>query len=375
MIRSCSVLLLLGLAACDPSAHCAESGVICTVMGTGVAGLALPGNLASEEPLYWPSDVTAGPEGDPWILDWNNHRIITLPPEGEDRTVKLVTGNAFVGDGPVDQEDTLPASQALWNHPTNVAFAPDGTLAFAAWHNSRVIGVDPAADRFWEIAGNGGRAFTGDGGDPKLAAFDLPSSVAFGADGAMFVSDQANQRIRVIRDDVIDTVVGCGEPKFCGDGGPALEACLWNERSQDAEPAGRIALDGDRLYIADTNNHRIRVVDLVGGTIDTFAGTGEQDVGEEGGDARAVGFSFPRDVAVGPDGAVYVADTKHSCIRVIRDGHVTTAAGVCGEAGFDGDYGAATEALLDEPLGFDVADDGTLWIADTKNHRLRRVQP
>jgi DNA-binding beta-propeller fold protein YncE len=376
MMRKTPFLAMLLLAACDPSKHCAESGVVCTIMGTGDAGLAFAGNVAAEEPLYWPSDVTIGPDANPWILDWNNHRIITLPKDGEDRVVKLVTGNAFVGDGPVDQSDTLPASQALWNHPTNVAFAPDGTFVFAAWHNSRVIGVDPEADKFWPVAGNGGRDFTGDGGDALLASFDLPSSVVWADDGSLYVSDQANQRIRVIKDGVVNTVVGCGEPKFCGDGGPALDGCLWNERSQDAEPAGRIALGGDKLYIADTNNHRIRVVDLVGGTIDTFAGDGDPDhVGDEGADPKSIGLSFPRDVKVGADGTVYVADTGHSCIRAIRDGAVTTVAGVCGESGFDGDFGPADQALLDSPLGFDVGDDGALWIADTKNQRLRRVQP
>lgn len=366
------MIVLLSLFACAD--HCDEPGVICSVMGTGEAGLALAGNPVADEPLYWPSDVTIGPDGNPWLPDWNNHRLITLPEQDGVRVVRVVTGNVMVGDGPIG--GTTPASEALWNHPTGIAFAADGTFVFAAWHNSRVIGVDPVADTTWLVAGTGARDFGGDGEEATLAKFDLPASVAFDGDGSLYVTDQANQRIRRVTDGVIDTVVGCGEASYCGDGGDPLEACLANERSQDAKPAGRIALDAEgRLLIADTNNDRIRIVDFDAGTIETLAGTGNKQIGDEGGDALAVGFDHPRDVAVGPDGTVYVADTDHHCIRAIADGKVTTAAGQCGESGYEGDGRPAAKSLLNEPFGIDVGADGALWIVDTYNHRLRRVNP
>jgi DNA-binding beta-propeller fold protein YncE len=365
---------------------CDEPGVICSVMGTGDAGLALAGAAAVDEPLYWPADVTIGPDGNPWLPDWNNHRLITLPDQDGTRRVRVVTGNVMVGDGPIG--GSTPASEALWNHPTGIAFAADGTFAFAAWHNSRVIGVDPVADAAWLIAGTGARDFDGDGADALLAAFDLPSSVAYGPDGSLFVSDQANQRVRRITDGIIDTVVGqtlapqCtgadveGCVYFCGDGGDPLDACLFSDRSQDAKPAGRIAFDADgRLVIADTNNNRVRILDFDANTIDTLVGDGTLNVGEEGADALSVGLDHPRDVAVGPDGTVYITDTDHHCIRALRDGAVTTAVGTCGTSGFEGDRHLATDALLDQPFGMDVGPDGALWIVDSYNHRLRRVAP
>lgn len=364
------VLLLAFAAGCG--APCDEPGTICTVMGTGDAGLAVAGASAADSPLYWPTDVTIGPDGSPWLADWNNHRIIELPGSEDDRTVRLITGNAFVGDGPWE---TVPASQALWNHPTNLEFRDDGTFVFAAWHNSRVIGVDPSADTTWLIAGNGARAFGGDDGPGPSAAFDLPSSVNIADDGGLYISDQANYRIRHIAPDgIITTVVGSGEGDFCGDDGPALTACLLSERSQDAEPAGRIDRDGTTLYIADTGNNRIRAVDLDTMTIRTVAGDGGSKVGTDG-DALSFSLRSPRDVAVGPDGALYIADSNDHCIRKLVDGNLTTIAGVCGEEGFDGDHGDATEALLNKPAGIDVDPDGVVWVADTFNQRLRRIQP
>jgi hypothetical protein len=361
------------VAACDPERNCDEPGVICTIVGNGETGLANEGDAAMDARLYWPSDVTIGPDGNPWVLDWNNHRIITFQPDadGESHLVRI-TGNALVGDGPFD----VPATDAYWNHPTNLVFKPDGTFVFAAWHNSRVIGVDPVANTLDMLAGNGGRAFSGDGGPATEAGFDLPVAVQYDDDGKLYVADQANWRIRCIDvDGTITTVVGNGEQAFGGDGGPALEASLNNERSQNAEPAGRIAIANGMMYIADTSNERIRVVDMTTWTIDTFAGTGEMGTGADGDDALSTGFHAPRDVAVGPDGAVYVADTDNSCVKKIADGEVTVVAGTCGEEGFDGDGHEATTALLDHPLGLDVTADGAVWIADTYNQRIRRITP
>lgn len=360
------VLLLLG---CNPD-RCDEPGAICTVMGTDAAGQARDGTCADQSPLYWPSDVTIAPNGEPWVLDWNNHRILALPEGDECTVVDVVSGTTLTGDGPIGG----PASTARWNHPTNLVLRPDGTLVFAAWHQSRVVGIDPEADTTWLVAGNGERAFTGDGGPAVDAAFDLPVGIAYGDDGRLYVADQANQRVRCVDEDgTVATVIGDGEPTYDGDGGHALDASLHSDTSQNAEPGGRITIDGQVMYIADTLNMRVRVVDMDTWTIDTFAGDGEP--WNESDDPLEASLFWPRDVAVGPDGAVYIADSEHHCVRVVRDGTIGTAAGVCGEQGFDGDEGPGTEALLSRPYGIDVGPDGALWIADTFNHRLRRVAP
>ena len=363
------VLSLWAVACGDP---CEESGTICTVMGNGVAGVAAEGAKADESSLYWPADVTLDPQGTPYVVDWNNHRLLALPQDDEGAlTVHRITGNSMIGDGPWN----APASTAFWNHPTNIAFDTDGTFVFAGWHNSRVLRVDPVADYVTLEGGNGSRSFVGDGGLAVDAGFDLPSSVAFAEDGTLYVSDQANQRIRAIdTDGFIQTVVGTGDEAFAGDGGPAIDACLHSETSQNAEPAGRIVISGSTMYIADTSNQRIRTVDMDSWIIDTFVGGGT-GIPVEGEGLLETSILNPRDVAVAPNGDVYFADSDHGCIRVVRGDSVETVAGVCGELGYDGDGGPASEAILNRPYGIDMAPDGALWIADTYNHAIRRVTP
>lgn len=351
------------------AADCDSPGTICTIVGTGTAGLGLEGTPADEANLYWPSDLTIGPDGAAWILDWNNHRIVRVDPD--EGVLHVVSGNAMVGDGPYDGH----VADALWNHPTNLFFDTEHSFVMAAWHNSRIVRLDLEADTIEILAGNGARDYYGDGGSALDAAFDLPAGVAPGSDGRLYVADQANQRVRCIDGDgVIQTVVGSGDVGFAGDGGPALAASLSAEVSQNADPGGRVAIDGETMYIADTLNNRVRVVDMASWTIDTLAGDGSNG-GPETGDARTSGLFFPRDVAVGPDGAVYIADSENHCVRRVQDGAITTVAGVCGEEGFRGDGRAAERSLLARPLGIAVGDDGALWIADSWNHRIRRVAP
>ena len=371
-----AVAALVLLSACKQD-HCADPGAICTYMGTGLAALSSPGMCREDAVLYWPSDLTIGPDGQPYVLDWNNHRIITVVPGsgGDCDTVQPVTGNAIVGDGPAG-----PAMDASWNHPTNIAFLPndDTKFVFAAWHDSRVVEVDLAADTVAYVAGTGSRDFFGDGGPALSAKFDLPSSVQWGDDDTLYISDQANQRVRHVKaDGNIETVVGDGTPGFLGDGGPALQAELQNEISQSADPAGRIAIDGTTMYIADTSNERVRVVDMTTWTIDTFAGSGEQGYGGDGGDALAAKLNAPRDVEVASNGDVYIADTGNSCVRVVHaaDHTIDTVAGTCGKKDFAGDNGPAVDSELNLPLGIELGPDGTLYIADSFNQRIRVVTP
>ena len=127
-------------------------------------------------------------------------------------------------------------------------------------------------------------------------------------------------------------------------------------------------------YIADTLNNRIRVVDMVTWTIDTLAGDGSEG-GPETGDALTSGLYWPRDIAVGPDGSVYVADSENHCVRRIFDGEIETVAGICGEPGMGKDNRLGTDSNLVRPLGLDVGPDGAVWIADSWTHRIRRVAP
>ncbi len=346
--------------------------VITTIAGSGVAGFNGETNPPLEMALYLPMDISFGPDGTLYIVDWNNHRIRRM--EGDNLVTILGTGQ--IGDAP----DGDPLSTAL-NHPTNVTFDENGDMVVAAWHNSKVKRLEFATGEFVNVAGTGARSFGGDGGPANDALLDLPSGVvvdSIGAysRGAIIFSDQANQRIRIVdTNGMIQTLCGTGMAGYAGDGGRAEEALINAPVGQAAPPASRIDMDMlGNIYLADTGNHVIRVIDNAG-IITTIAGTPRQaGYGGDGGPATAALLNTPSDVEVTPDGVIYIADTfNHVIRRITPDGIITTIAGAPEMRGFAGDGEAAEDARLDRPYGIAVSPDGELYVADTHNHRIRRV--
>ncbi len=358
---------------------CGGPGVICTFAGTGTAGLGGESQLAVESHLYLPQDLTFGPDGKAYIMDWNNHRIRSIDADG---MIDTVAGTGFLGDGPEG-----PAMSAAFNHPTNLAFDPTGGAIIAAWHNSRIERLDLQAGTLDFTCGTGGRGYNGSGIPAMDAILDLPSSVAIDDQGRVWISDQANQLIRYVEDDVIyDAAGGQRIAGYGGDGGPGSEALFHASVGQAADPSSKMEIDGNTMYIADTGNNLVRTMDLTSFQVDRLAGTPPdcdetgvectQNNGYEGdgGDALSARLYGPTDVAVGLDGEVYVADTQNSCVRVITpDGKIDTFAGVCGMQGYEGDGLAANEALLNRPYGVSTDAQGNVYIADTYNHVFRVV--
>jgi DNA-binding beta-propeller fold protein YncE len=395
---------------------CGQDGVICTYMGNGIAGLGHDGQAPLEVSLYLPQDLVIAEDGTPYVLDWNNHRVRTL----EDGVVETVIGTGELGDG-----TDGPAREVSLNHPTHITFDPEGRLILSAWHNSKVMRYDEVTDRLTTICGDGRRDYGGDDGPAEKAVLDLPVATAFDQQGRMLIMDQANQRIRRVEDDgMIRTVVGpsqefapapegltpvCGleapaglatcklcleedagdskcppqKPQgFGGDDGPGTDALIYQPFSQSAPPAGRMEMGPDGvLYFCDTGNHRIRSLSE-DGIVRTVAGSGpdefdrdyEGGYGGDGGPALEALLARPTDIAVDVDGSLYIADTFNSCVRKVDpEGTISTAAGRCGEQGFDGDEGPADEAKLNRPYGIALDLDGNLYIADTHNHRIRIV--
>ena len=357
---SLATLLLLnaGLAGCKEDKKC-EPGDICTWFGTPeISGMSPEGTHREEASTFWVVDVAFHPEDNwPLIMDWNNHRVVTLD---EDEKIVVLTGvGGNLGDGPEGD-----AATAEWNHPTDVAWLSDGSVVMAAWHNSRVAKFDPDFETMAFIAGTGERAFDGDGGPATEAILDLPVGIRVDDEDNIYITDMANQRLRRIAPDgIIDTVAGSGAHGFNGDGN-LLDTMLASPALQRAEPAFKMDYVNEVFYLADTHNGRIRVIDLAADTITTVAGMGEtppdSDNGTvctagcgysgDGGPALEAMLNTPSDVAVTKDGTIYIADTDNSCIRVVTpDGLINTFAGVCGERGFDGDFGPADEALMNRP--------------------------
>lgn len=412
-----NLLLAAGLAvpACsssdgdDAPAPCEGADTICPLMGNGIAALGEDGAAPLDVSLYLVQDVTIGPDGRPYVLDWNNHRVRVI---GNDDTVQTLIGTGELGDAPDG-----PALGASLNHPTHVSFSPTGKLILSAWHNSKVMEMDLSTRQMKAICGDGARAYHGDGGPAKDAKIDLPVATAFDTKGQMYIMDQANQRIRRVDEKgVIDVVVGpapdfvpedaervCPDPDqptlcvlctaesaakgfecerawpqgFEGDGGPGLGAKMHQSVSQSAPPSGRMEMGpGDHLYWCDTNNHRVRVLNP-DGTVDTVAGSGSgPGYSGDGGPALAAQLNRPVDVAVDTDGTLFIADTQNNCIRTVAtDGIIDRFAGRCGpkEKGDEGDYGRPLDARLNRPYGVALDGDGNLYIADTHNHRVRIV--
>lgn len=362
--------------ACTPRA-----GTICTIIGNGEAGVGVDGIAGTASRTYLPQDMTLGPDGRLYFLDWNNHVVRMQAPDG---TVRTVVGTGELSDGvdppipPGAPRVPSPALRFRLNHPTNIAFDPQGRMLIAAWHNSmikRVTNVGMANSMIEDLCGTGGRNFGGDGGPAINAVLDLPVGVLVSPSGEVLIADQANQRIRRVDGmGVINTIVGNGMAGFAGDNGPALMAQLRNPIGQAANPAGRIDMDSvGNLYIADTGNNVIRRVSA-SGMITTFAGTGTAGATGDGGPATMAALNQPTDVEVGPDGTVYIADTHNSCVRAVgMDGNIRTVAGRCGMRGFAGDGGSPTLAQLDRPNGVETDTAGRLFIADTYNQRIRVV--
>jgi hypothetical protein len=424
---ACIAVALFLAAGCpgDPDAVPCDTeapGVLCTIAGSGENGhdhdadtMILP---ALEARFSLPQDTLPGPDGVLYILDWNNHRLRALDPNG---TIRWVAGRGELGGSLDDPEN------GDFNHPTNIIFNQTGTrIIMAAWHNSKIREIDVATGEIVDSCGDGKRAYFGDGGPALTASLDLPTSIALDPTGNLVIMDQANQVIRRIESDgSIQRIAGqcivdsapprgpgrcadgvaptqcpdgpngpsgkftCGDPaEFCGlpctpgysgDGMLATEMRMNQPFGQSATPAGRLAYtaSGD-LYFADTANHLIRRIDS-DGIVHRVAGQppvgGVAQAGHsgDGGPASDALLNYPVDLAFSDSGVLYFTDANSHCVRSIEpDGTISTAVGVCGVKGYEGDGGAADEALLNYPFGVAWAE-GRLYVADTGNSVIRAV--
>ena len=336
------------------------SGTITTVAGGGEPGAGGDGGPATMAQLFDPRGVAVGTAGNLYIADYRNRRVRRIDASG---TVSTFAGTAERGYG----GDGGPATESVLTGPAGATVDAAGNVYIAdAWDN-RVRRIDPSG-RITTVAGTGEPGYGGDGGPAAEASLYAPWGVALDSAGSVYVAEVGNDRVRRIDPSGrITTVAGTGDPGYGGDGGPATDASL--------NAPGGVAVDaGGNLYVGDASNHRVRRIDP-SGTITTVAGTGEPGYGGDGGPAAAAELYSPDGVAVDAAGNLYIADTgNHRVRRVDPGGTITTVAGT-GLRGFWGDGRPATEADFTAPYGVTADAGGNLYIADSFNHRVRRVHP
>ncbi len=275
--------------------------------------------------------------------------------------------DTVAGTGAAGYGGDGPATQAWLYNPYDITLGPDGSLYIADTGNHRIRRVGPDGI-ITTVVSTGGSGDGGDGGPATQARLNQPRGLALGPDGSLYIADNGNHRVRRVGPDgIITTVAGTGASGYSGDGGSATQAQL-------GYPTG-IALGPDgSLYIADAGNNRVRRVGP-DGIITTVAGTGALGHGGDGGPATQAQLGYPTGIALGPDGSLYIADRNNSRIRRVGpDGGITTVAGT-GIVGYGCDGGLATQAGLNHPHGVALGPDGRLHIADTGNRRICRVEP
>jgi DNA-binding beta-propeller fold protein YncE len=284
----------------------------------------------------------------------------------------------IIGQGTGYAGDDGPAIQAWLDTPGGIAVAPTRDVYFADSNNHVIRRID-ARNNISTVVGNNalGPGFSGDFGPATQAQLHTPNGVAFAPDGDVIVADSWNNRVRRVDSDTgtIATIAGSGEAGFSGDTGPATQAALY------MPSAVAVAPNGD-IYIADTLNYRVRMIDHATGWIHTIAGRGpalDEPLGDGGLAVNAV-LNMPSDVAIAPNGDIYIADMHNQLVRKVdaRTRLITAVAGN-GKWGHSGDGGPATEAVLAGPAGIALAADFagrvTVFIADYYNGQVRAVDP
>lgn len=386
MKRFCTTVTFVALGmGCghDDDAHpaCDVPGEACTWLGVpGEVGFTPDGADRRDTTVYWTMDTLFATDGVVWFIDWNNHLVRRINNDGTVRSVLGWNDPVFPGDGNIEDPtaerspDGDIGTNVQMNHPTDLMEMHDGSVLVMAWHNHKIRQIDPATGRVRIVTG-GGAGYAD--GPLATALFRQPSRFTKDESNNIFILDQANQRIRRIdaATQTVSTIAGTGAAGFAGDGGPATSAQLSFEAGSNPEPSGGLAYANNALYIADTENNRIRRIDLATGMISTIAGTGTPGYAGDGGPASSAQLHHPRDLEIGPDGRLVVADTDNGAVRAIdlTTGIIETIAG-CGELGYTpaNDTDPKT-MLLHRSFGIDYDRDGNLYISDSLNSRIVKV--
>ncbi len=332
--------------------------IINTIAGNGTSGSAGDNAAATLAQLNYPSAVAVDAAGNVYIADASNNRIRKINTGGIISTIAGTGVAGYSGDG-------AAATLAQLNSPFGVTVDVAGNVFIADASNNRVRKINTGGI-ISTIAGTGVLGYSGDGAAAALAQLSYPYGVVVDAAGNVYISDNANHRIRKIDiNGIISTIAGTGVAGYSGDGAAATLAQL-------NYPSG-IAVDAaGTVYIADYFNHCICKINT-GGIISTYAGTGAPGYSGDGAAATLAQLNYPSGVAVDAAGNLYIVDYLNSRTRQVNTGGIISTFAGTGVAGYSGDGAAATLAQVNRPLGLALDAAGTVYIADYNNHRIRTV--
>lgn len=353
LFASASVYLAAILGAVHSNAQ-----TISTFAGTGINGFSGDGGTATAAKLGLPLDITADASGNFYITDRSNQRIRKIDPTG---TITTICGNGVISY----YGDNGPATNAALHFPSCLKVDGSGNIFFTDSWNDVVRKID-GTGIITTIAGTGITGYTGDGGAATAATLQQPTGLAIDGSGNIYVAQPSNDVVRKISSTgIITTVAGNGTAGFSGDGSAATAAQLDYPNDVAVDASGN-------LYITDMANNRVRMV-TPSGIISTFAGTGIGSFGGDGGPATGASFMLPATITIDASGNMYIGDAANYRIRKINTSNIINTVAGNGISGISGDGGPATAAELGGINGMVTDATGNLYIVDNANNRVRKV--
>ena len=340
------------------SGNIAHAQIINTISGDGFEGYTGDGGAAISARVNQPDWITGDASGNYYVVDRSNNCIRKIDASGTITTIAGTGTAGFSGDGG-------PATAARLNSPSGAVLDAAGNLYIADSYNNRIRKVD-ASGTITTIAGTGATGDGGDGGPALSAQFNTPYGLVFDAAGDLIVSDEMNNRIRLIRPSgIIQTIAGTGTGGYGGDGGPALAADMWAPHYMCYDATGN-------LFVMDNTNHRVRKINTLG-NISTVAGIGYPGYSGDGGPASAAAINWASGMKVDASGNLYICDQYNNRIRMISTtGIITTFAGT-GSSTFSGDGGAPAAAGMPWPADIYIDDAGNMAVAEIGDSRIRKI--